>query len=209
MNLRRFRSLLIFGGTFDPPHVAHVALPMLAAQTLGLEAVAYIPAARSPLKQAATQTSASDRLAMLRLAITENPRAFVLSDELERAASAPSEPSYTVDTLEAIRRRFDGPMRLLIGTDQMRLFDRWRASDRVTELAEPAVMVRPPDTSESLLAALPDDHARSVWGKRFVTLPRMDVSSTDVRERVRRGESIAGLVHPLVEEYIHRQQLYR
>ncbi len=203
------KQLIIFGGSFDPPHVAHVTLPMAVREAVGADAVAYIPAAKAPHKLDKVQTDAVHRLAMLRLAIADTPGAEVFTDELDRGASG--EPSYTVETLSDLHARL-GPgvkMRLLIGADQVRIFDKWREPERIVELAEPWVMVRPPDTRESLLASLPNDEARSVWATRLVDVPAVDISSTQVRERIARGESIEGLVHPGVAKYIYEHRLYQ
>lgn len=203
------QDIILFGGSFDPPHVGHVALPVAARAAVGAEWLAYVPAARAPHKLDKVQTDPAHRLAMLRLAVEDLDDAVVLTDELDRAADGV--PSYTVDTLEHLRETFPAgaTMRLLIGADQVRIFDQWREPQRIIELAEPLVMVRPPDTKASLLASLPDDEARSAWERRLVDVPAMDISSTQIRERVARGESIKGRVCPAVEDYIHEHGLYR
>lgn len=193
-------TILIYGGALDPPHNAHVRLPELVRQALGADVIYYIPAARPPLKSSPVDASADDRVAMLRLALRDQPRAQVLTDELDRAGDG--RPSYTVDTLEGLRQRL-GPhvrMRLLIGADQARQFEQWRDWRRVVELAEPVVMLRPPDTRESLSAE---------WRDRVVEVPVMDVSSTEIRRRVAAGESIDQWVPPAVLDYIRDRGLYK
>ncbi len=209
MRVEDAKHIILFGGSFDPPHVAHLALPMAVREAVGAEVVAYMPAAKAPHKLDKVQTDPVHRLAMLRLAVKGAEYAAVLTDELDRAADG--NPSYTVNTLEALRARLRAgvTMRLLIGADQVRIFDKWRDPERVIELAEPLVMVRPPDTRESLLASLPDDEARAQWDPRLVDVPAMEISSTDIRERVARGESIEGMVCPAVERYIREHGLYR
>src|SRR5690606_33875394 len=139
----------------------------------------------------------------LRLALKDAKHTTILTDEIDRGRDG--RPSYTVDTLAALRDRLrsggrpGATLRLLIGTDQVRVFDQWKEPEQVAALAEPLVMVRPPETRASLLAALPDDTARARWAGRLIEVPRMDVSSTDVRQRVARGEPIEGLVPPAVE----------
>lgn len=208
-DLSRCRRLLIFGGSFDPPHVAHVELPRCVAEAIGADVVVYIPAGRAPHKLDQQQTDPRHRLAMLKLAIADEPHAVVLSDEIERAADG--RPSYTVDTLETLRRRLDAAgsadtssggaeMRLLIGTDQVAIFESWREWERVMELAEPVVMMRPPHTAEDLPPA---------WRDRVVAVPETPVSSTAVRARVAAGRSLEGWVHPDVAAYIAEHGLYR
>ena len=203
------KHIILFGGSFDPPHVAHVALPMAARLAVGADVVAYVPAAKAPHKLDKVQTDPKHRLAMLRLALGDVKHAMILTDEIDRAAGG--EPSYTVDTLTALREKLgkDVKLRLLIGADQVRIFDQWREPERIIELAEPLVMVRPPDDRESLLASLPDDKARAEWASRLVDVPAVDVSSTQIREQVARGEPIAGMVDDAVARYIQQHGLYR
>lgn len=206
--LADYNSILLFGGSFDPPHAAHTTLPRFVADRLGIKAVAYIPAGRAPHKLDKEQTAPHHRLAMLRLAVTDQTDALLLTDEIDRD---PGEPSYTVDTLARLHERLGDSvtLRLLFGGDQMRIFDQWREPERVVALAEPVVMVRPPDTAESLLAVLPDDQARAAWAPRLVEVPRLEISSTAIRERVRHGLPLDGLVAPEVAAYIEEHGLYQ
>lgn len=208
MDLTSCRNILIYGGSFDPPHLAHVKLPALAMEAVGADAVAYLPAAQTPLKAPLSGTSGRHRLAMLKLALESQPRAQVLTDEIDRGDEG---PNYTIDTLVRLRYRLDPDtaLRLLIGADQLRQFDRWRDWRRVIELAEPLVMVRPPDLRQSLLAGLPRDFDRDTWSKRLIDLPLMDISSRDIRGRVARGDPIDKLVPPKVARYIEAHTLYQ
>jgi nicotinate-nucleotide adenylyltransferase len=143
---REMQRVLIFGGTFDPPHRAHVELPPRIAQQLGCDRLLYVPAALNPLKVDSPPTDSSHRLEMLRRAVVDVPNAEICTIELERKG-----PSYTVDTLEELRRRLgeDVEMRLLIGGDQALEFHRWKDWKRIIELAEPVVMLRPPWNRET------------------------------------------------------------
>ena len=209
MDLGQCHRLLVFGGTFDPPHVAHVKLPRLVMQAVDADAIAYVPAARQPLKLNRAQTSALHRLAMLRLALRDLPDAVIVTDEMDRAGDG--QPSYTVNTLKNLRHRLDAAtqMRLLIGADQLRLFDQWQSADEVIALAEPIVMVRPPDTRPTLLAGLPDGFDPRQWAPRIIDVPQMDISSTASRQRLRQGLSVAEMVAPSVQQYIADHRLYR
>ncbi len=209
-DLTGYQRILVFGGSFDPPHRAHVQLPQQVARAIGADLIAYIPAGRAPHKLDREQTDPQHRLAMLRLALADQPGlvpAMVLTDELDRGAD---QPSFTVDTLELLRQRIDAAtqLRLLIGADQLRIFDQWRQPKRIIELAEPAVMVRPPDTRASLLASLPADQ-RDAWAHRLVDVDAMEISSTDLRMRVAQGELIDAWVSPSVARYIERHKLYQ
>ncbi len=199
-DLTRYRRPLIFGGSFDPPHLAHVALPKRVAEAIHADAVLYIPAGRAPHKLDRAQTAPAHRLAMLRLALADEPDAVILTEELDRAVDG--RPSYTIDTLEALRPRLapDATMRLLIGTDQVKIFETWKDWQRIIELAEPVVMVRPPQTPRDLPEA---------WRDRVVEAPVVEVSSTQLRQRLAAGEPTRDLLHPAVADYIAEHGLYR
>jgi len=209
-DLTQYPTILVFGGSFDPPHWAHIELPRQVRRQIGADVIAYIPAAQSPHKLDRAPTPPADRLAMLRAALSEAEaeEAVILTDELDRAEAG--EPSYTVDTLAALRERAapGASLRLLIGADQVLSFDQWREPARIVELAEPVVMLRPPETAESLLANLAPSQ-REPWRDRLVEVTPMDVSATEVRRRVAAGEPISNLVPPAVARHIHERGLYR
>jgi len=209
MELESCNNLIIFGGSFDPPHRAHIELPGQVLRQTGADLVAYVPAAAAPLKIAAQQSPAADRLAMLRAALAGCDHALVMTDEIDRAAN--NEPSYTVDTLENLRRRLsdDVKLRLLIGVDQLAQFDRWKNAERIIELADPLVMARPLCDAGDLISSIPDAQQRGWWARRLVAVEPMDISSTDIRRRVANGEPITRLVPPAVEAYIREHGLYR
>ncbi len=199
-DLSAYRRLLIFGGSFDPTHVAHVDLPRSVAQAIDADVIVYVPAGRAPHKLDKVQTDPAHRLAMLRLALADEPKAVVWTGEVDRVADG--RPSYTVDTLEALHRRIapEAKMRLLIGTDQVAIFDSWYRAQRVIELAEPVVMMRPPTTRDDLPEA---------WRDRVVAVATTPVSSTAVRESVAGGRPLDDAVHPDVATYIQAHGLYR
>jgi nicotinate-nucleotide adenylyltransferase len=208
-DLTRCKNIIVFGGSFDPPHIAHTQLPLLAMHAIGADAVAYVPAGLQPLKSDSGHTPAHHRLAMLRLALADQPWAAILTDEIDRTPA--NQPTYTVDTLESLRHRLpaDTQLYLLIGADSLRTFHLWRRPQRILQLATPLVMLRPPDTPQSLLSSLPPQFNPQDWHPRIVELPRIDVSSTQIRQLVAQGKPITGLVHPAVENYIHQHHLYR
>lgn len=194
------QRLLVVGGTFDPPHCAHLRLAMAAAGAAGCDRVLFVPAGQSPLKSA-PETSAAHRLAMLRLALEGEPRASISTFEIDRDGT-----SYTVQTLRALRAALPEAveLRLFMGSDQLRWFDQWREAAQVAELARPVVVLRPPDTLESLRAAGVGE-SRLGW---VVSTPTDEASSTRAREQIAQGEDASGLVAPAVLEYIRAHGLY-
>ena len=185
----------VFGGTFDPPHTGHALVAGDACDTLGLDTVLWIPVAQQPLKDAPPLAPASDRRRMVELAIDGDPRFSLDTVELDRGGL-----SFTVDTLEALAERHRGAqLALLVGADAWASFERWREPKRILELAEVAVIARAGDAVPKLSGHKPE----------IVTARRVDVSSTEIRDRVRRGLPITGFVSDAVREYIAAAGLYR
>lgn len=202
--------LLIFGGSFDPPHQAHITQPARVREAVSADAVVYIPAAQPPHKRHLRQTPAHHRLAMLQRALANAPAARLSTVELDRAADG--RPSYTVDTLRQLRQTLptNTRMRLLIGADQVLIFDQWHQYEQVEQLAEPVVMLRPPMTRRQLLAELPNDAVREKWAGRLVETPPMPISSTQIREAIAAGQvtQVQRWLDPAVLDYIREHRLY-
>ncbi|TVQ65441.1 MAG: nicotinate-nicotinamide nucleotide adenylyltransferase, partial [Phycisphaerales bacterium] len=151
------RTLLVFGGAFDPPHRAHIELPALVRKRIGADWVLYVPTGRSPLKERGQVAGFDDRVAMLCAAIDPG-FASVSTIEGERAGrTGVSAPSYTVDTLQELREALPPSvrMRFLFGADQAAQFHKWRSAAEVSDLAPPVVMLRTPhETRAALLDAM-------------------------------------------------------
>jgi nicotinate-nucleotide adenylyltransferase len=190
------RRIGVFGGTFDPPHVAHLALAEWARVALRLDRVIFMPAALPPHKRRRRITSAVDRVAMTRAAVRGNAAFGVSTLEVRRRG-----PSYTVDTLRALRKTHpDAALYLLIGEDSLREFDTWYEPKEILRLARLAVAVRP---------GAPARNRRDPGG-RIVRLsnPAIEVSSSGIRERVRSGKSVRYLVPDAVLWHIEKRGLY-
>ncbi len=189
----------LFGGTFDPPHVGHVAVATDVADALGLERVLWIPAGEPPHKPARSVSDAHVRLAMARGAAEGDPRFEVDALELDRAG-----PSYTVDTVRALRSTLpDAELFLILGVDEFKVFDRWRQPERIVEQVRLAVMDREGESAAASASAL-----RGVEETLFVAVRRVDLSSTEVRTRVREGGDIRRMVPDAVRTIIERERLY-
>lgn len=184
----------ILGGSFDPIHHGHLIVAARAAEALGLETVLLVPVGVQPLKQAPPVAGAAHRAAMISLAI-EGDRCLALdTSELDRPG-----PSYTVDTLRALRaRRPDERLVLLLGADAAALLPRWREPAEVARLAEVAVLRR---------AGAPAVDSELV--RHQVATPALEISASDIRARAAAGLSIRYLVPGPVAGYIERHGLYR
>jgi nicotinate-nucleotide adenylyltransferase len=186
----------LFGGSFDPVHVAHLIVAEAAADALGC-AVRFLPAREQPLKRGARashQATPEQRAAMLDLGVAGNPRFSV-----ERVELGLPTPSYTVRTLRALGDREPGNrFTLLLGADAARDLADWWEVEALPELADIIVFARP---GASVV--------RHPLIKRVIPVPTIDLSATQVRERVKHGRSIRYLVPDPVREYIGTHGLYR
>lgn len=188
----------VFGGTFDPPHVGHLLAAVDAFEALSLDKLIFVPVASQPLKASApASASANDRLEMVRCAIGDDPRFEVSAAEIERGGL-----SYTVDTLEALAREQPGAtFFLILGMDAFGTLDRWKSPERVKELATVAVLSRAETGREAEIG--------SMDGVTLIGMRRIDVSSSEIRGRIRDGRPIRGFVAESVENYIATADLYR
>jgi nicotinate-nucleotide adenylyltransferase len=190
----------ILGGTFDPPHVGHLLMALDAIDALALDRVVLVPAATQPLKAHDVYAAPEQRLAMTRLLVADEPDLQVDALEIERGGL-----SFTIDTLTQFAARAPGDERyLLVGADVARTFSRWREPEAIRRLATVAVWRRGDDPDGD--ASLPPAGGAPAW----VSVPsrRIDVSSSEIRERVHAGQSIRGFVPDAVREYIEATGLY-
>jgi nicotinate-nucleotide adenylyltransferase len=184
------KKIAIYGGTFDPVHHAHLILAREAIETVGLEKVILVPAAISPLKKAAPVASGEVRLAMLQAATKCEPEFEVDECELRRLP-----PSYTIDTVEEIRRREpDAVIYCLIGEDNVEQLPLWHRFAELEKMVRFVVLDR---------SGKQPRHFYKVISRRI------DISATEIRQRVAQSESIRYLVPGSVEEIIQREKLYR
>jgi nicotinate-nucleotide adenylyltransferase len=187
----------LFGGSFDPPHVGHLLAASDAFEALRLDKLIFIPAAVQPLKTDIQAAPAHRRLTMLQLLVGSDERFAVDAVEIERAGV-----SYTVDTLETFAQRFPhAELFFLIGVDAMATFDAWREPRRILALARLAILRRPGAPAGEVKVGRA--------GTIELATRLVDVSSTEIRERVRAGKSIRGFVPESVAAYIETERLYQ
>jgi nicotinate-nucleotide adenylyltransferase len=205
-------TLILFGGSFDPPHAGHQTIARHAlAATAPDSWLLFIPAARSPFKERAPQASDADRLAMLRCVVASEPRTSVWEDELRRTPEG--EASYTIDTVRRAAALFPGTrLRLLIGADQAVSLHRWREPHELVATAPPLIACREHSaaTFEHLLDSL---RLAQAWNEGellrlregLLPCPLVDASSTEIRRDLAgAGERL----HPDVLRYARSHRLY-
>jgi len=202
------KGILLFGGTFDPIHNGHLLVARVAAEKLKVGQTILIPAAIAPHKQGRSFSDAKDRLAMAVLAI-EGDEGFAVSDcEIARSG-----PSYTLDTIRYFRGHYgaDVPLYWLIGADSLCELHKWY---RVDELAGQVIIVtagRPGSRVDDLMELskrLSSAKIEQIKG-HILDTPLVDISSTDIRQRVRNGLPVNSLLPSAVAEYIIRRGLYQ
>ena len=189
----------LLGGTFNPPHIGHLVCASEACEQLGLDRVELVVAAVPPHKEVPDDPGSEHRLAMCRLAVEDDERLGVNDVELRRDG-----PSFTVDTLRAL----DGSDELtfIVGGDMARSLPSWRDPETILSLATLGIAEREDvrrAVIASALASYPEDRLR------FFAMPRIDVSSTDLRRRAREGRTLRHLVAAPVAAYIEQEGLYR
>lgn len=201
------QRLGVFGGSFDPVHAAHLWVAERARERFALEHIVWIPAARPPHKPGLELTAGAARAELLALATRAHPEWSVWTLELERPG-----PSYTVDTLrELVRLRgHERGLYLILGGDNLPGLPRWRAADELLRLAQPIVIARR-DALRAALEALrgavePARFERLAAG--FVDLPTFDLSATELRARLARGEDPGADLPPGVLAAIRAKGLY-
>lgn len=201
----------IFGGTFDPPHVGHLLVAQEALAVLALDRLVFVPAAQQPLKVGHGAAPAEARLEMVRRTVLGVPRISCDAIEVDRSGL-----SYSVDTLAEYARRFPADeLFFLLGLDAARSLPSWREPRRLAELARLVLLGRGGDVGAGREGDAEETmrQLRDVTGAApppiCVSTRRIDISSTEIRERVRTGASIRGFVTDEVARFIEASGLYR
>jgi nicotinate-nucleotide adenylyltransferase len=202
------KKIALFGGTFDPIHLGHTAVAAAAAEHIGAEKIIFIPAKRSPIKDSFPQAGDNDRLAMIALAIADNKK-FQLNDyELRK-----SEPSYTLETVRRFQADYNGKALIywLVGADSIDELSRWYGIVELIDECNLCVMFRagcePPDLAKF----------KDTWGaarveklqRNIIRTPLIDISSTEIRNRLAAGRDVTDMLAPPVADYIRKHGLYQ
>lgn len=185
----------LLGGSFDPPHGAHVAMARAARGALGLGRVLLVPALQPPHKRPSGLSPYPDRLAMTALSVEA-----VDGVEASRLEEEGGPVSYTVELLERCRERFGEDLYFVVGADSLRDLPTWRSPEGILRMCTLVVF---PRDDLPMVCEVPGEASIVVFEE-----PAIDVTSTDIRARVATGEDIRGLVEPGVAEYIRQHGLY-
>jgi len=200
-------KIILFGGTFDPIHRGHIEVALAAREHLQADSLIFIPASRSPLKQQQPIASDQDRLEMIRLSIGQNDRLRLSTCELNRP-----QPSYTLDTVLYFREKYAQQADLfwLVGADAIEDLSRWYRINELLEICTIAVMYRAgypkPDFEACKEEFTPEQIAQ--FQQNIVPVPLIEISSTDIRNRISQGRDVRDFLHPKVYDYIKAHDLY-
>ena len=190
------RRIGLFGGSFDPVHSAHVMMARKALNELQLDRLFIIPAARSPFKPEQQPAPDEVRLAMLKAAFEKVAGCVIERLELEREGV-----SYAIDTVRSFAGRFpDSELFYLIGADHVPTLPQWREADALAQILTFVVFPR---------SGGPDEEFPETFGGRCLEGELMDISSSDIRVRIREGKSVNHLVPSAVVGILSKKQIYR
>lgn len=194
------KKIGIFGGTFNPIHSAHLVIAEAAAEQFGLENIMFLPNASPPHKVCESMASEDLRLEMTKAAISGNDKFFVSDYEIKNGGL-----SYTVDTLEHFKSIYD-EIYFIIGGDSIRDFPTWYRPEEIAKLC--TLIVYPRDGLDTDYYIKNAEKLFSANVKKLVS-PRIDISSSDIRQRVNGGKSVRYLVPESVRKIIEENNLYR
>ena len=202
------RKIALFGGTFDPIHLGHTTVAADAVEHIGAEKIVFVPAKRSPLKGFLPRANDNHRLKMISLAIAGEKNFQVSDYELKRPA-----PSYTLATIRKFQADYGSKISIhwLIGADGVDDLTYWYKISELIDACNLTTMYR--------AGCEPPDFAKfeKIWGRQrieklgrnVISTPLIDISSTDIRGRLARGDDTTGLLAPAVADYIRRHNLYQ
>ena len=201
----QYKRIGISGGTFDPIHYGHLVIAEEIRETMGLEKVIFIPSGNPPHKKNIKVTQAIHRYNMVKLAIDSNPYFEVSTIEIEREGY-----SYTIDTLKQLKQIYgqDTTLFFMTGADVIPELVTWRSFENLFTLCEFVAVLRPGFERESLLEKI--EYYKNNYKAiiHIVDAPLIGISSTIIRERVKKGKTIKYLVPESVEKYIKENGLY-
>lgn len=201
------KKLILFGGTFDPIHRGHIAMADYAAEQKKVDEIVFIPASRSPHKKLFPVANPRMRLEMIKIAIAEKKNFYVSDFELKNP-----QPSYTLNTIRHFRLQYgkNAQINWLIGADMLKDLDKWHKINELIDECQLSVMFRggceKPDFNH-LTAALGPQRIEKLK-KNIIITPLIEISSTQIRQKLIRKEDVSAMLAPKVLEYIKERGLY-
>lgn len=201
------KKIALFGGTFDPIHLGHTIVAFDAAKHIGADKIIFVPAKRSPLKGFLPKANNEERLEMIALAIAGNEKFGVSDCELKKPA-----PSYTLDTVKQFQAEYgsDTEIYWLVGADGIDDLSYWSRVVELIDLCSLCAMYRggcaPPDFTK-FEDAWGSDRVEKLQ-QNIIETSLIDISSSEIRERIAAGRDVTGMLHPAVAEYIRERGLY-
>lgn len=195
----------ILGGTFDPVHLGHLIIAEEVRSNVGLDKILFVPAGVPWMRENEGVSAGKHRLNMVDLAVKSNPHFQSSSIEIDRQGV-----TYTADTLETLREDLDHEVELsfIMGMDVLEKFHLWKSPETVVELCSLVIVNRPGNQAvdvNEVVKKYPEAGAKL----RIINVPRMEISSSEIRERVRQEKSLKYLVSEEVIEYIDQNNLYK
>ena len=195
--MSRRKKVCLFGGTFDPPHIGHLLVAQTIIEAENFDKIVFIPTFKTPQKN--NITDIKDRLAMLRMGVTSNPKFEISEIEIQRGGT-----SYTIDTVRDYKSDQDYDSRelyYLIGSDSLQTFHTWKEPREVLDECQVIVALRP--------GFRPSDISNWILHKvRFASIPRFEISSSTIRSRWQENKTIRYMVTQPVWEYINDHGIY-
>jgi nicotinate-nucleotide adenylyltransferase len=192
----------VLGGTFDPPHKGHLALAQAAADQLGLDEVIFMPAFQNPLKGRKVATKPQDRFAMVEAMVRGAEDARLALSDLEITRGG---PSYTVDTMTELQMARPADYWFLLGADSLKGLPTWKQPQRLIRLCRIGAVLRHPVKAFDVLPKLPEEFRPAI---DLIEMPSVDISSTDLRDRLARGQNVSPWIPVQVLKYISTHRLY-
>ena len=193
----------IMGGTFDPPHLGHLILASNARHDLELDEVCFIPTGDPYRKANNKVSSAENRLHMLLAAVQDIEWAYVKTIEMDRHG-----PTYTIDTIVELSKA-EGLWWFILGSDALADMQFWKEPEKILDLVRLAVGIRPGTTHQDIINQLEKKLPRIEGRTDYVRMPEVEISSSEIRERVRNGQTTEFLLPEEVRRMINELSLYR
>ena len=190
----------VFGGTFDPPHLGHLAIAKAAMEQLELDEVLFVPANQNPLKDRRGISHPKVRFEMTALLVEKEEHMAVSDMEITRGG-----PSYMVDTLDELQMVQPADYWLIMGADSLGSLKDWKSPSRLLRLCRIAVAVRPPILDDVLESAQEEFHDKI----DLIEMNPVNASSSEIREKILKNHPVSHLLPPKVLQYIQKQKLYQ